>query len=152
MADEKLTRHFGLTPELVEFIKREEGWVAKPYICPAGFPTIGYGHRIPSMDQPSITQERGEALLLEDLKGARNAVIAASPDIVDEPERRLAALVDFVFNLGIGRYKESTLKKKVDAKDWPAAGAEMRRWVYAAGRVFQPLVRRRDAAARWIEA
>jgi lysozyme len=104
------------------------------------------------MDHPSITRERGEAILREDLKGSRDAVVALSPNVLLEPEQRTAALIDFVFNLGAGRYRGSTLRKRVAEGDWEQAGKEMRRWVYASGRVFPALVRRRDTAARWIEA
>lgn len=142
---------FGLTPELVAFIKSQEGWVAKPYLCPAGFPTIGYGHRIPSMDHLTIDKATGEALLRVDLRGSRDTVVALSPNVLREPERRAAALTDFVFNLGGSRYRGSTLRRRVRERDWPAAGKEMRRWVYAAGRVMRALVRRRDIASRWLE-
>jgi len=142
---------FGITPELVAFIKREEGWVAKPYLCPAGYPTIGFGHRIPSMDHPPISAEIGEALLKSDLRGARDVAVAMSPNVLKEPERRTAALTDFIFNLGSSRYRGSTLRRRVADGDWKDAGKEMRRWVYAAGRVMRALVRRRNVAARWIE-
>lgn len=144
--------NFGITPELVAFLKVQEGWVPHPYICPAGYPTIGYGHRIPSMDAKPITKAQGEQLLRNDMRGARDAVLALSPNLIHTDERRTAALIDFVFNLGASRYRSSTLRKRVNEEDWAAAGREMRRWVYAAGRVFRPLVRRRDTAARWLEA
>jgi lysozyme len=144
-------RDFGITPELVEFIKKQEGWVPHPYICPAGYPTIGWGHRIPSMDTPSITKERGEEILKSDLRSARDAVVLLSPEILGESDRRCAALIDFIFNLGAGRYRASTLRKRVAEKNWPEAAKEMRRWVYAAGRIFKPLVKRRAVAASWLE-
>jgi lysozyme len=143
---------FGVTPALVDFIKQQEGWVPHPYLCPAGFPTIGWGHRVPSMKTPAITPEQGEALLKTDLRGSRDSVVALSPSLLAEREQRLAALVDFAFNLGAGRYRSSTLRKRVEAREWKEAGKEMRRWVYAAGRVFRPLVQRRDRMAKWIEA
>lgn len=142
---------FGITPDLVAFLKRHEGWVPHPYICPAGYPTIGWGHRIPSMDAPSITKEQGELILKNDMRGARDSILALSPHLLQHDEKRLAALIDFVFNLGISRYRSSTLRKRVTEENWPEAGKEMRRWVYAAGKVFKPLVRRRDAMAKWIE-
>ncbi len=142
---------FGMTPELVEFIKLQEGWVPRPYICPAGYPTIGYGHRIPTMNTPPITKTKGEQILRSDLRGARDAAILLSPEILGEPERRCAALIDFIFNLGSSRYRSSTLRKRVTEKNWPEAAKEMRRWVYAAGRIFKPLVKRRAVAASWLE-
>lgn len=143
--------NFGITPELVEFIKKHEGWVPHPYICPAGYPTIGWGHRIPSMNTPAISKERGEEILKADLRGARDAIVALSPNLLTTDERRTAALVDFAFNLGHGRYRSSTLRKRVEAENWPEAAKEMRRWVYAAGRIFKPLVRRRNTMALWMQ-
>jgi lysozyme len=142
---------FGITPELVEFVKKQEGWVPRPYFCPAGYPTIGWGHRIPSMTLEPITKAAGEKLLKADLRGARDQVIAISPNVLRISERRCAALVDFIFNLGASRYRASTLRKCVEREDWDAAGKEMRRWVYAAGKVFRALVLRREVTAVWLE-
>lgn len=123
----------------------------KPYLCPAGYPTIGYGHRIPSLDTAPISKAEGEKLLLSDLAFYRDSVVALSPGLLAQPERRCAALVDFAFNLGPNRYRASTLRKRVEAEDWPEAAKEMRRWVYAAGKVFRALVGRRAVTAGWLE-
>ena len=37
------------SPRCVELVKRFEGFRAKPYLCPAGVPTIGYGHNFEGM-------------------------------------------------------------------------------------------------------
>jgi lysozyme len=148
---------FGITPTLLALVKHEEGWVAHPYICPAGYPTIGYGHRIPSMNYPVITAAQGLVLLGHDLEFKRNAVLQLSPGLSNESEARLAAIIDFCFNLGEGNYAASTLRKKVDAKDWAGAAIEMRRWVFATDpkthKKFKlaGLVRRREITARWLE-
>jgi len=43
-------------------IKKYEGLALKPYICPAGYPTIGYGHVIRKGEDFSkgITKEQAE--------------------------------------------------------------------------------------------
>lgn len=142
---------FGITDELVEFVKHQEGWVPHTYICPAGHPTQGWGRRVPSLDLPPIDKATGEQWLREDLRTARDAALRLSPSLADASERRVAAIVDFCFNCGSGNYRDSTLRKKVDAQDWPGAAVEMRRWVHAAGKVFQPLVARRNTTAGWLE-
>lgn len=142
---------FGVTSELVAFVKQQEGWVAKPYLCPAGFPTIAYGHRIPSLDTAPLSKEAGERLLMRDLEAFRDQVIVLSPGLLGGSERRCAAIVDFAFNCGPHRYKGSTLRKRVETQDWPEAAKEMRRWVYAAGKVFRALVGRRAVTAGWLE-
>lgn len=148
--------NFGLTPELLTALRKEEGWVPKPYICPAGYPTIGYGHRIPSMNHPSITEEYGEMLLLSDARFARDVALRHSPNLAAEPERRTAAIVDFIFNLGGGNYSSSTLKKCVDRGDWKEAAAQLQRWVFATdpktGKKFKMagLISRRARAGLWM--
>jgi lysozyme len=62
-----------------------------------------------------------------------------------EPEGRLAAIVDFTFNLGAGRLQASTLRRRVNQRDWVAARQELSRWVYGGGKVLPGLVARREA-------
>ena len=62
--------------------------------------------------------------------------------LATEPEGRLAAIVDFTFNLGAGRLQASTLRRRVNQRDWVE---ELRRWVYGGGRVLPGLVIRRAA-------
>lgn len=142
---------FGLTDELLAHLRREEGWVPRPYRCPGGYPTIGYGHRIPSMKHAPITLEEGERLLRADLRAKRDAVLAISPSLAGASPRRLAAILDFAFNCGEGAYKASQLRKAVDRGDWREAAVQMRRWIYAAGEVHAGLKNRRAMAARWLE-
>ena len=117
---------------------------ASPYICPAGFWTIGYGH-LCDPAHPPITEKEGEALLAQDLMVALNAALRYCPVLITEPEGRLAAIVDFTFNLGAGRLQASTLRRRVNQRDWPSAAHELRRWVYGGGRVLPGLVIRREA-------
>jgi lysozyme len=142
----------GITDELVAHVKSMEGWRADAYICPGGYPTIGYGHRVKSLDTPSITEEQGEALLREDLAKFRDQAIKLSPVLEFASERRLAAIVDFCYNSGPANYKSSTLKKRIDTTEWEEAATEIQRWVYG-GRPKKKLgglVRRREVVAKWI--
>ena len=65
--------------------------------------------------------------------------------LVTESEGRLAAIVDFTFNLGAGRLQTSTLRRRINQRDWAAAATELRRWVYGGGKVLPGLVARRAA-------
>jgi len=65
--------------------------------------------------------------------------------LATEPEGRLAAIVDFTFNLGAGRLQTSTLRRRVNQRDWPGAAQELRRWIYGGGRMLPGLVLRREA-------
>lgn len=59
--------------------------------------------------------------------------------------RVLNAIVDFAYNLGVGRLQTSTLRRKINAQDWAGAKAELMRWTRGGGRVLPGLVRRREA-------
>jgi len=139
----------------IELAKRFEGFHrvpkhdpgrAYPYICPAGYWTIGYGRLCDPQHAP-ITKTDGEAYLLQDLGIAMTAALRYCPVLATEPGTRLAAIVDFTFNLGAGRLQTSTLRRRVNQSDWSAAASELRRWVYGGGRVLPGLIVRREATA-----
>ncbi|MBV6795010.1 lysozyme [Xanthomonas euvesicatoria] len=117
---------------------------AHPYLCPAGFWTIGYGHLCDAA-HPPITEADAKAYLARDLNTALAATLRQCPVLATEPEGRLAAIVDFTFNLGGGRLQTSTLRRRVNQRDWAAAAKELRRWVYGGGKVLPGLVARREA-------
>lgn len=117
---------------------------AYPYVCPAGYWTIGYG-RLCKPDHPPINEEEGEMYLRQDLRTALTATLRYCPVLAAEPEVRLAAIVDFTFNLGAGRLQTSTLRRRINQRDWPSAAHELRRWIYGGGKVLPGLVTRREA-------
>lgn len=130
--------------------RRFEGCYLTPYLCPAGVPTIGYGATYyedgtsVTLLDPAITRGCAEALLLWMVRSRYlPAVLRLCPG-VDNPQR-LAALIDFAFNLGAGKLRASTLRKKVNAGAWDEVPAELRKWVKAAGRVLRGLFLRREA-------
>ena len=138
----------------IDLAKRFEGFERKvkrgteitviPYVCPAGFWTIGYGH-LCDPAHPPITEAEAEVYLARDLITALNATLRYCPVLATESEGRLAAIVDFTFNLGAGRLQASTLRRRVNQRDWAGATQELRRWVYGGGRVLPGLVVRREA-------
>lgn len=130
--------------------RRFEGLYLSPYLCPAGVPTIGYGATYYEDGTPvtlrdsSITRERANALLLWMVRKVYlPAVVVLCPRVSDP--NRLAALIDFAFNLGSKRLKNSTLRRKVNAGDWDAVPAELRKWIRGGGKVLRGLVLRREA-------
>jgi len=137
----------------VDLAKRFEGFHrvpksdpdrARPYVCPAGFWTIGYGH-LCDPTHPPISEDEAEAYLARDLVTSLDATLRFCPVLATEPEGRLAAIVDFTFNLGAGRLQTSTLRRRANQQDWIAVGQELRRWVYGGGKVLPGLVTRREA-------
>jgi len=130
-----------------------EGLRLQPYICPAGYPTIGYGtvwkpdgSKV-TMEHAPISKETAEAWLVHELRHNYLAgVLKASPGLLARP-RALGAMTDFAYNLGVARYRASTLRKRVDAGDWEDAKAQLMLWTRGGGRVLPGLVRRRAAEA-----
>lgn len=128
-------------------VKRGTQITAIPYVCPAGYWTIGYGH-LCDPKHPPITETEAEVYLTRDLQTALAATLRYCPVLAAESEWRLSAIVDFTFNLGAGRLQTSTLRLRINQRDWAAAGHELGRWVYGGGQVLSGLVTRREAEAR----
>jgi lysozyme len=128
-----------------------EGFSSKPYICPAGYPTIGYGTvykpdgtKVTMQDAP-ISRELANDWLMRELEHNYMAgVLKASPTLITN-QRLLAAITDFAYNLGVGRYRASTLKRRVDSNDLLGMETELRKWVRGGGKVLPGLVKRRQA-------
>jgi lysozyme len=118
--------------------------LAAPYLCPANYWTIGYGH-LCSKNHPAISLEEGEALLQRDLAVAWGAALRQCPTLATQSAGRQAAIVDFVFNLGEGRLRSSTLRKRIAANRWDLVPTELRKWIWGGGRKLPGLIRRREA-------
>ena len=136
-----------------ELCKKFEGLRLKPYICPAGYPTQGYGTVIKpdgsrvKMEDPPITKEVAESWLMTELRKTYiPGVLKASPHLAAYPNT-LGALSSFAYNLGVPRYRASTLRKRINDRDWVSAKTEIMKWVRAGGKVLPGLVRRRKAEA-----
>lgn len=128
--------------------KRFEGCRLAPYICPAGVWTCGWGSTGPDViPGQAWTQEYADQRLQQDAIKFALGTLAACPVLATEPDRRLSAITDFSYNLGLGRLRGSTLRKRVNARLWDAACSELRKWVRGGGRVLPGLVARRAAEA-----
>lgn len=125
-------------------VPRVDAGHAHPYICPAGYWTIGYGH-LCSPTHPPITEAEAEVYLARDLQTALMATLRYCPVLATEPEGRLGAIVDFTFNLGAGRLQTSTLRRRINQRNWANAANELRRWIYGGGKVLPGLVARRES-------
>lgn len=134
-------------------IKHFEGFYPRPYLCSAGVATIGYGTtRYPNgvavtlRDSPITHEQAIEYMLHEVRRNCVPALIKLCPGA--DTAERAAALIDFLFNLGSGNLKASTLRRRVNEQDWNAARVEILRWCKAAGRELKGLKRRREAEAQ----
>lgn len=128
-------------------IRRFEGFSPTIYICPAGYPTIGYGHVVLANEQDrfatGITPAQATELLRQDVRIAERAVLR----LISVPltDGQFDALVSFTFNLGAGALQRSTLRLKANRGEHESVPAELMKWVWAAGKKLLGLVRRRQA-------
>lgn len=139
-----------MIPEfLLALIRKFEGLRLKPYRCPAGVPTIGYGHTGPDvrMDMNPISEEIAETMMHSDADVFYRAAGKLSPLLWLEGDAKHSAVADFCFNLGTARYKASTLKRRIDAGDWHGATEELQKWVWGGGKKLPGLIARRAAEA-----
>lgn len=136
-----------------ELVKTFEGFRDKPYLCPAGIPTIGYGSThykdgtaVTLADKP-ITKEQAHELMMHTLETQfLPGVLKLCPKLIQNT-KALNAVVDFCYNLGLGRLRGSTLLAALQAEDWGAAKAQLKLWIHGGGKVLPGLVARREAEA-----
>ncbi len=132
----------------IDIIKAFEGFRAKPYLCPAGIPTIGYGstrysnNKPVSLNDPAISEETAALLMKATLEREYSPAVNRYVQVVIN-QNQFDALVDFAYNAGIGALKSSTLLKKLNKGDMAGAANEFEKWVHAGGKVLNGLVARR---------
>ena len=122
-------------------IKKWEGLKLDAYICPAGKPTIGYGHTKGVHLGMSISVEEAEKFLEEDMHEAEKGIKKLVK--VDLTENQLGALISFVFNLGLGNFAKSTLLKLLNQGKFMEASNEFPRWNKVNGATSTGLTNRR---------
>lgn len=127
----------------LEIIKFFEGLSYDAYLCPAGKPTIGYGHTHNVKLGDTITDQQAAEFLEDDFFYAVQDVRA----VVKVPltDNQLDALASFVFNLGVRKLIQSTLLRKLNAKDYVGAANEFDRWIFSGNQKLKGLIARRAA-------
>ena len=135
----------------IPIIKRFEGLKLKAYLCPAGLPTIGYGN---TRYEDGSTVKLGEQITIDRADKLLMHTVAQFERQVDTlvtvpiNANQLGALTSFAFNVGIGNFQRSTLRRLVNANPSnPAIRTEMMKWNKAGGKVLNGLTRRRQAEA-----
>ena len=150
-----------------------EGFMNKPYLCPAHIWTIGYGHvlyqeqiRLPvvrppgktTADIPMIRKEMPlriedfriwskdeiDALFRKDVANFERGVLRLVPGVVGR-QGSFDALVSFAFNAGLGNLQRSTIRMKANRGDWEGAAEAFMAWTKGGGKVLPGLVKRRQA-------
>ena len=124
-----------IAKECYDLIKNAEGLELVAYLDSAGVPTDGYGNTHYALTNKrvklgdTITLEEAEAELVRDCEAvARDIWGIVKPSLNDN---ETSALVSFVYNMGIGNFKSSTMLQKLNVGDFHGAAEEFDRWVYA---------------------
>ena len=134
------------TERLLNQLMVMEGLRLEAYEDAAGVPTIGYGHTKDVRMGDRISEYWAKELLRDDIDEAERQVKELK---VARNEAQLDALTSFVFNLGIGRLKESTLLRVIrEGGSKQQIRKEFKRWVYAGGKKLPGLVTRREWEAK----
>lgn len=121
--------------QALDLVKTSEGFRASRNLDPTGNAEIGYGHKMIPGDplwNATISQETAEALAMDDLEHTASELqtVLGQALIATLTEGQWAALLDFTYNEGIGRFEGSTLGALVKTGQFHDAAAQFNRWVY----------------------
>lgn len=140
----------------LNLVMRFEGFRAKPYLCSAGVPTIGYGStryadgRRVTLKDPPIEGAEAMALLKLTFASCEFVMLKHCPNLLRESDNRQAAVLSFVYNFGETNFKSSIYLKRLRVNDWQRAADECRRWIFSGGKKTAGLITRREVEARLI--
>ena len=139
-----------VSDEGIKLIKHFEGIHKKPYICPAGYWTVGVGHlisrdaKLPFEWFRVLSPGEIDDLLRKDLRRFELGVLRLL-GTVQPSQSEFDALVSFSFNLGLGCFQRSTVRSAFIRGDKKRSGEVLLKYRRAGGRILQGLVRRRQA-------
>lgn len=140
-----------MTPsqKCINLIEDSEGFSTKPYKCPAGVWTIGFGSTCYENGMPvhetdiAIDEKRAISIMQSRLKSYAADVTRYVKVPINQ--NQFDALVDFAYNIGSKNLLNSTLLKRINANEFLGASREFRKWVYADGKILKGLIARREA-------
>ena len=134
----------------LDLIKEFESFKSKPYLCPSGIPTTGFGStyypdgKKVTMQDKEITEQKAceilEYIANKDFGSFVNKVVKVALN-----QNQFDALVSFAYNVGNGSLQNSTLLKKLNSGDYQGASNEFEKWNKAGGKVLNGLTKRRTA-------
>ncbi|MCR4602480.1 MAG: lysozyme [Prevotella sp.] len=126
-------------------IKQFERLRLEAYLCPAGVPTIGWGHTKGVKMGQRITQQQAEDMFVEDIAPIERLLNGMK---INFRQEQFDALVSWIFNLGEGKFRASTMRRLI-IEDGPDEFItdQMLRWRYTGKQELPGLVRRRVAEA-----
>ena len=126
LLQKKESKNMNISQEGLSLIKKFEGLELEAYKCAAGVWTIGYGHIKDVKEGMTITENQAEEMLENELveyEGYINDMVSVSLS-----QCQFDAMVSWVYNLGGGNLKASTLLKVLNAGDYDGVPAQIMRW------------------------
>lgn len=140
------------SPKALNYIRGLESLRLTAYLCPAGVPTIGYGHTRGVQLGQTIDRATAERYLAQDIASTEREVLRLTRGVT-LTQGQFDALVSFVFNVGVGNFTSSTLRRYIlSGRSNTEIAAQFGRWVYSGKKKLNGLVTRRAwEAARWQE-
>lgn len=130
---------------LVALIMRFEGCRLTAYQDVRGVWTIGWGETHGVHEGMVWTQPQADAVLRNRVAQFLLGVYKRAPMLWLEPPERAAACGSLAYNIGLGAFNASTVKRKTNAGEWLAAANAFLLWSKAGGRVIRGLQIRRAA-------
>jgi lysozyme len=124
---------------MIRQLTRHEGLRLKPYLCPAGKLTIGFGR---NLEGKGITKQEAVMLLENDIQECLDDLIPLFDEFDTLPEPVRQVLVDMRFNLGPGRSRQfKKMIAAVNARNFPQATTQMKasRWYLQVGKRAETL-------------
>lgn len=109
--------------DIVESIKKHEGFRSKVYKCTEGYDTIGYGFAIKDL---IIEEDIATLILMRKVKTLLERIIIAFPWFKDIDDKAKTVVVEMVYNLGVRGF--SKFKKTIyylETEQYKEASVEM---------------------------
>lgn len=131
--------------EAEDLIKQFEGCHLKAYKDAVGIWTIGWGTTGPGIQEGLVISQHSADMML---KAHIQDVALDITALLGEKklkQHQFDALVSFVYNIGIGAFKKSTMLSLIKRDKMAEAALEFDKWTKAAGKTLPGLIRRRKA-------
>ena len=111
----------------LKLIKESEGYVGSVYLCPAGKPTIGYGHVVEAGEKfGHLSEPDAVTLLAKDLQRFETALHKANFPALNQ--NQFDAFVSWAYNCGPGVFADSTAARECKAGNHAKVPAGIAMW------------------------
>lgn len=134
---------------LVDLIKQREGFQPRPYLCPAGVLTIGYGFTEPRhLKLKKLTEKQASEILEKEIIPAMRRTVRQVVNVPLTPYQE-AALISFCFNLGEGNLQKLVNgTNRLNGGNYERTAKLMMLYTKADGKTLKGLVERRKQEAK----